>query len=411
MKKENEGITQYRYCLAATCFGIQAVGVGTHISFGVFFSPLMNEFGWSRATISGAASVAILCMGIMGIFVGRMNDRIGPKVMMTVTGLIFGAGLFLMSRLEEVWQLYVFYGVIIGTGLSSVDVIALSTIVRWFGRRRGLMTGIVKIGTDVGTFTIPIMVSLLITAFGWRQAYAIVAVAVSLTLIFIAQVLRRDPSQLKSSHASGLKRKTENSSSTNEGLSAHEAVRTGRFWIICAINLATAFSVFTIMVHIVPYAQDLKVSAAKAASVLATIAGVSMAGRIIVGSAIDRVGSKRAMTISLILLITAILWLQMVDRFWMLYVFATIYGLAHGSFFTVISPIVAEFFGVKAHGALFGIIAFFGTIGGAAGPLIAGYVYDNSGGYKPALWICSCISVLGLILVLVLKPTEAGKAV
>ena len=140
----------YGYVIAAACFGIQAIGIGTYIAFGIFFNPLISEFGWSRATISGASSVAFILMGLLGILVGRLNDRIGPRKMMTVTGVFFGLGYFLMSRLGAVWQLYLFYGIIIGIGMSSIDVIPLSTTARWFVRKRGIMTGIVKVGTGAG---------------------------------------------------------------------------------------------------------------------------------------------------------------------------------------------------------------------------------------------------------------------
>jgi len=80
----------YRYIIAASCFIIQAIGFGTYVSFGVFFMPLLAELDWSRATLSGAHSLALLIGGFLGIFVGRLNDRFGPRVVMTVTGFFFG---------------------------------------------------------------------------------------------------------------------------------------------------------------------------------------------------------------------------------------------------------------------------------------------------------------------------------
>ena len=88
----------YGYIIAAVCFSIQGIGVGTMISFGVFFNPLISEFGWSRAAISGACSMAMMLMGLIGILVGRLNDRIGPRKVMTVGGIIFGLG-YLWSQL------------------------------------------------------------------------------------------------------------------------------------------------------------------------------------------------------------------------------------------------------------------------------------------------------------------------
>jgi MFS family permease len=176
--------------------------------------------------------------------------------------------------------------------------------------------------------------------------------------------------------------------------------------MVCSVNLSIIFCLMTIMVHIVPHAQDIRVSATRAAGVLSTIGGVSMIGRFITGIAIDRIGGKRAMIVCCILLIAGLLWLQTAKELWMLYLFAVIYGSAHGGYFTTISPIVAEFFGIRAHGVLFGIIAFCGTVGGAIGPILAGYSFDVTAQYSQAFWLCTLMSVLGLVLLLPLKPIK-----
>jgi len=407
MDKLNKNNYSYGYVIVGACFGIQAIGVGTYVSYGVFFNSLASEFGWSRAAISGASSIAFFLMGLFGIFVGRLNDKIGPRNIMAVTGFLFGLGHLLMSRLGTIWQLYLFYGIIIGIGLSSVDVIALSTTARWFVKKRGTMTGIVKIGTGAGQFIMPLVASMLITSYGWRNSYIIIGAGVLLLLVAIAQLLKRDPSQISplpncennvSGHKSGL---------AGEGLSLGETVHTRQFWTICAVNLSIVFCFMTIIVHIVPHAQDIKVSATKAAIVLSTIGGVSMAGRFITGIAIDRIGSKKAMILCFILLIAGLLWLQMAKELWMLYVFAVIYGIAHGGYFTTMSPIVAEFFGLNAHGVLFGIVAFSGTIGGAIGPILAGYIFDITAGYGLAFWLCTLMSASGLLLLLSLQQVDA----
>jgi MFS family permease len=406
MKKIPNHNSSYGYVIAASCFGIQAIGLGTYVCYGVFFSKLISEFGWSRAAISGASSVAFFLSGLFGILVGRLNDRIGPRNVMAITGFLFGLGHVLMSRLGAIWQLYVFYGVIVGMGLSSVDVITLSTTARWFVRKRGVMTGIVKIGTGAGQFIIPLVASMLITRYGWRNSYIIIGAAVLLVLVSIAQLLRADPSRIAPVRDHDKELPGDKPDFAGGGFSLSETIRTRQFWMICSVNLSILFCLMTIMVHIVPHAQDIGVSATRAASVLATIGGVSMVGRFITGIAIDRIGSKRAMIVSCILLIAGLLWLQTAKELWVLYLFAVIYGTAHGGFFTAISPIVAEFFGIRAHGVLFGIIAFSGTVGGALGPILAGYIFDVAAHYSPALWLCTMAASLGLALLLLLKPIE-----
>ena len=117
------------------------------------------------------------------------------------------------------------------------------------------------------------------------------------------------------------------------------------------------------------------------------------------------------MLFSFMLLIVSLLWLQIAKELWMLYLFAMIYGMGHGGVYTTISPMVAEYFGIKAHGALFGIVVFSGTFGGALGPSLAGYIFDVTAGYSLAFWMATLVSALGLTLIALLKPVaEVGKA-
>jgi MFS family permease len=350
--------------------------------------------------------MAFFLSGLLGIFVGRINDRIGPRKMMTATGISFGLGLMLMSRLDTIWQAYLFYGVIFGIGMSSVDVIALSTTARWFVRNRGRITGIVKVGTGAGQFIIPFIASSLIMHCGWRTSYLMIGGAGLVLLVSIAQLLKRDPGQLGLVPDSGRETSGDPPVSEGRGFSLREAIRTRQFWTICAVNLTIVFCLMIVMVHIVPYARDMRISAVQAASILSTIGGVSMAGRFIIGIWIDRIGSKKVMIFCFILLIAGLLWLQTAKEIWRFYLFASVYGIAHGGFFTAISPIVAEFFGIRAHGVLFGIVAFSGTVGGAMGPVLAGYIFDVMAEYSLALWICTLMSALGLVLIGLLKPIQ-----
>ena len=401
----------YAYVIAAVCFSIQAIGVGTYVSYGVFFSPLVDEFGWPRAAIAGASSVAFFLMGLFGVLVGRVNDKVGPRKVMAITGFLFGLGHLLMSRLGAVWQLYLFYGVIVGIGMSSVDVIALSTTARWFVRNRGIMTGIVKIGTGAGQFIIPFVASILIISYGWRSSYIIIGAAVLLLLVASALLLRRNMSQVNPFPDAGKVLLQVTSGLDSEGFYLNETLRTRQFWTICAVHLTIAYCFLTIMVHIVPHAQDMQVSATRAAGVLSTIGGVSMVGRFGTGIAVDRMGSRKVMIFCFILLIAGLLWLQKADELWMLYFFAVIYGIAHGGYFTAISPIVAEFFGLRAHGVVFGLVNFSGTVGGAIGPTVAGYLFDVTAGYGLAFWICTFMSAFGLALLFSLKPVDIPSTV
>jgi len=398
----------YAYLIAAICFSIQAFGIGTYIAFGVFFTPLMAEFGWSRAAIAGASSTAFFIMGIFGIVIGRLNDRFGPRPLLSATALFMGLGCARMASLTTLWDLYLFYGLIFGIGLSSIDVIALTTVTRWFSHRRGFMTGIVKVGTGAGQLVLPLLASWLILHYGWRWSFGIIGIATALILAIMAQFLRRDP------EAMGLAASRPTSAAApvpTPSLSLSQALRTVQLWTICLVNLVLVFCLMIIMLHIVPHARDLGLTPMRAAGVLSTIGAVSMLGRFICGLAIDRRGSKAVMAACFLLLLAGLVWLQCASQAWMLYLFAAVYGLAHGGFFTAISPLVAEWFGIRSHGALFGIIVCFGTTGGAVGPFLAGHLFDLSSSYTSTFRIITAMSIVAWALLLSLRPVKAAGAV
>jgi MFS transporter, OFA family, oxalate/formate antiporter len=395
------------YRIVAACFVIQGVIIGAMFAYGVFFGELENEFGWSRATISGASSLAFVTMGVLAVVAGKLNDRIGPRVLITVSAVLFGVGYAMLSSVQAPWQLFLFYGVLAGVGFSAHDVVTLSTVTRWFVRRRGAMTGIVKAGTGVGQLLVPVIAAMLIAAYGWRSAAFIIGTASLVILVVAAQLMRRDPRSVDQ-YPDGVETQIGRPpvGSRDTGMTLAEAAVTRQFWILCAIQLAVFFSLLTVMIHIVPHATDLGVAPAVAAMILSTIGAVSIAGRLTIGTLFDRLGGRRSLTICFAVLLTSFVLLQLAETTWMLFLFAIIYGFAHGGFFTVMSPTLAEFFGIGSHGVIFGMVLFSGTVGGAAGPLLAGILFDASGSYQVTFWILTGFGVLGLALTSALRPVK-----
>ena len=401
----------YGYHIVAASFIIQAVCIGPLFTYGVFFKQFQAELGWSRAVISGASSLAFFIMGAGGIIAGRLNDRIGPRTIMVVSGTSLGLGYLLMAHMQVPWQLYLLYGILVGVGFSTHDVITLSTVARWFIKRRGMMSGIVKVGTGAGQLIVPLIAAALIAAYGWRHAYSMIGATALVILVAAALVLRRDPAE-KGQFPDGNSADADGSAraSAERSISLKKAVRKGSFWVLCVAEFTIFFCLLTMIVHIVPHATDLGLPPATAAGVLATIGGVSMVGRISMGTANDRIGGKRSLLICFIVLLCGLLWLQISGKAWMLFLFAAVYGFSHGGFFTVMSPTVAELFGTGSHGLLFGLILFSGTIGGAVGPVLAGRMFDVTGSYKGIFWVLTGLALTGLVLVTMLRaPQPAGN--
>jgi MFS family permease len=399
----------YGYLMVALSFVIQAVGWGIHNSYGVFLMPLVKEFGWTRAIVAGAGSVSVIVNGAGSIFNGGMNDRVGPRIIMTGCGLLMGAGYMLMSGIDSIWEIYLFYGLIVGMGVSGTDVVLLSTVARWFHVKRGIMSGVIKVGTGLGMVIVPLFITLLIRTFSWRTCFFILGVIILATYVTLAQFLVRDPALRKQHPDNLLPLESTGTTRREGGVSFRHALTTRQFWSLCLITGLVGSCTYTVMFHIIPHLIDLGIPPVKAATVLSTVGGVSIIGRLIMGATADRIGSKKAMMISFALLFAGLCLLSWAKTLWMFYIFAVIHGFAHGGFYTLMSPTVAEFFGTRSHGVIFGAVLFSATIGGAIGPFGAGHLFDVTNTYRVVFLILAGTGMAAVMLTATLTPVTKRR--
>lgn len=397
----------YGYIVVAASFVIMVLGWGLYIVFGVFFNPLLQEFGWTRAMTSGAFSLSSILHGVLGIAMGGLVDKVGPRIVVTFCGVFLGAGYLLMSQVNSLWQIYLFYGVIIGIGMSGLWIPLLSPVSRWFVARRSLMTGIVICGLTLGQLIAPPIIGRMIAAYDWRQSYIVLGIIVLVVIVIAAQFLRRDPGRL------GLKpygagEEVQHSSSPGViGYSLGEAARTVQFWLGIIILFCFGYSAFSLTVHLVPHVAGLGFSDISAADVLAVNGGAGIIGNFLLGGIVgDRIGNRKVFLIGFVLSTASLVFLLPARELWMLHLISILLGIAFGSVGTSESPLIARLFGLKNHGLIYGMIGLGFTIGGAVGPFVTGHIHDVTGSYRDAFLVCIAFTVAGLILSVLLKPTR-----
>ena len=251
----------------------------------------------------------------------------------------------------------------------------------------------------------PLFAAALIAAYGWRSTYMILGVVIIVLLVAAAQVMRHNPREI------GLlpdndpnEPSTPGSGSRDPGMPLKEIFRTKQFWAINLAEFCSFFCLLTIVVHIVPHAIDLGLAPGTAAGVISAIGGMSIVGRFVLGSSYDRIGGKRSLMICFIILFCSLMWLLVAGNAWMLFLFAVVYGFAHGGLFTVVSPTVAELFGTGSHGVLFGIVLFSGNFAGAISPILAGRIFDVMGSYRIIFLMLIVMAATGFVLVSLLRP-------
>ena len=401
----------YGYIIVSASFLSTTVMWGTLYSFGVFFEPVLTEFGWTRAATSAAYSFCILLSAFVSIIMGRLTDKFGPRLVMTVCGFSLGLGYLLMSQISAIWQLYVFYGLIIGIGMSGAYVPLLSTVGRWFAKRRGMMSGIASAGGGAGAIIMPPLARWLISTYGWRVSYSVVGIIALVSIILAAQFLKRDPSQIGQLPHGGDKVTGDKIYLEAGSFSLQEAMHTRQFWLLCALFACTLLPLSAIVVHVVIHATGLGILAASAANIIAFIGIGGIIGRIILASAGDRIGNKSAMIIGFILMAAALLWLMAAKEVWMLYLFGVAFGFASNGLIALMPPMIAELFGLGSLGVLLGIVNAGGAIGEATGPVLTGGIFDITGSYQWAFLICAALSVIGIILSTLLRPTNRDSLI
>ncbi len=392
----------YGYVIVAVSFFIMFLVLGLQSTFGIFFKPIITDLGWTRAVTSGAFSLSMIVGGVFGIALGGLNDRFGPRLVLTLCGLLCGAGHLLMSRVDTIWEIYLFYGILIGTG-SGVFAPVLSTVARWFTEKRSMMTGIVFMGTGVGILILPPLINYMINILEWRGTFTVLGIVILIGVIGSAQLLKRDPSKIGhplERSSTGIK----HSERKIEGLRPREAMKHRQFWMLFIALMSYGYCLFTLQVHIPPFVTDIGLSATTAALVLTIIGAATIIGEIVMGIAADRIGNRIAFLVGFSFFAIASLLLLGAREAWMFFLIACIFGFALGDCSTQESPSVAWLFGIKHHGALLGIVVFSFTIGAAIGPVVTGYIFDTTGSYAIGFILCAALAVLAFLMMLFIKP-------
>jgi len=397
----------YGYIIVAASFLILMIAWGSQYSFGIFFKPMLAEFGFSRAVLSGAYSINMIIQAAACIFIGKLSDRYGPRLVVTLCGTLLGISYLLMSQAQMLWHIYLLFGVVASIGLAGMWVPLLSTIAKWFVSGRGLMCGIAAAGIGIGIIFVPPLTSFFIAGFGWRTSYVIIGTALLILIILSAQALKRDPAKIGLS-ALGM---SEQHEEDNPSFTFPEAVRSRQFWMISGVFLVMNICVHSVMVHIVPHATDVGIADATAAVILSVIGVASIISKLVVGAALDRLGNKTVVIIIVSLMLISLIFIQFSNALWVFYVFAVFFAFAYGGFAASQSPYIAYLFGLKHHGTIFGFSSFIFMGSAAFGPLIAGKIFDVTSSYNYVFILLSVLSVLAILFACGIKKTGRGTPI
>jgi sugar phosphate permease len=403
----------YGWIIVAGGFLIQLLNGGLLFhAFSAYILPLQAQFGWSRAALSGAFSMARAESGILGPFQGWLIDRFGARSTMLVGNLLFGVGFLLFSRMDTLLSFYLSFALIaLGSSLGGFMPIT-ATVTNWFARRRATAMAASMVGMGVGGLLVPV-VAYSLTAHGWR-ATAFVSGLLVLAIGMPASLLMRhkpepygylpdgDPPDGPEKAAT----RRQNKTAADPGFTARQALRTPTFWLLSLGHGSALLVVGAVLVHQVPHmVQSIGLSAEAAAANVALLVAISITGQMTGGYLGDRLDKR--------LVMFGCMWLHAIAL--TIFAFATtraeaaLFALLHGTGWgmrgLLINAIRADYFGRAAFASITGFNSLIVMIGMTGGPLFAGFLYDLVGDYQTAFLILAGLAALGSIaLFLARKP-------
>jgi MFS family permease len=398
----------YGWRIVAVAFLTHCLNVGcVFYSFGVFFSPLLAEFGWTRAQVSWGFSSVSIVGALWSPFVGRIVDRYGPRPSQLFGALVLGTTFMLLSTVHSLGQYYVLMAILVSLGSTALGPIpSNSAVAGWFHRRRGRALGLSTAGISMGGVIFVPLAQTLITHLGWRQAFvALGALVLAAGLVPIALVMRKPPAELPleerfpaASGSTGLAFEIEHS------VTVGEAVRDPNFWLIAGAFSLTVMGLSAVLLHQMPLLMDVGVSPAHAALALGATAGVGVIGKLGFGALLERVEQRRVIVGCFLAQALGLLLLPFARVPALLVLYVLIYGYSMGGNATLQATVLGECFGRRHYGAIAGRLGPIIVMSQAIAVPLVGWLRDRTGSYMPAIAFIEVATLAAAFCISRLRP-------
>lgn len=399
----------YGWVVVGASFVIVMLSTSVRMSFGNFLQPMSIEFGWDRATVSLPAAVAMLMNGVFQPFVGRLIDRLGPRLVIALGLCLLAVSTAATAATTTLGYLIGVYGLLVALGLSGAGSVPNTTlVVRWFERQRGQAMGIVNAGGAVSQLLLVPALMVLIVWTEWRTAYAVLGGIVLCLGVPIAILLVRNAPQDLGLLPDGVLASPVETHGAAQGAPAvrkaplepvhwHAALASGPLWLLNSGFFVCGFSLAIISTHFVAFATDRGTSPAVLVTALGILGGFNVVGTCLAGTVSDRLGRKNPLTVIYLLRAAAFAMLLASDAPWALYLFAALAGLSWFGTAPLTMSLTAELYGVTHMGTLAGVVFMSHQLRSAIGIYLAGKLYDLSGSYT-AIYLMGILLLLGASL-------------
>lgn len=412
----------YGWIIVAVSLISMAFWFGIRSSFSVFYVALLGDFPWSRADSAGVQSMALIAYTLMAPLVGGLIDRFGPRRVIVPGILVLFVGLILCATIKNLSQFYLFYGIIMGTGITCIGIVSYSAILaHWFEKKRGLASGIAVSGMGLGTFFLVPACQRIISLWSWRPTFVVLGGLVLIIVLPLNSVfLRHKPGEVGQCIDGTNKGQPQGEACSDymdQRLSGTEltiwrALRSGRFWALMAFPFLSVIGIYIILVHNVRFLVDQGIDKMGAAFVFAMAGLISSVFRILWGWLSDRIGREITYAIGMVfgcLGVSSLLLLETIGVKGFAYTFLIFFGMGWGVTAPMFMSAAADLFQGRLFGFIYGLVEAGIGVAGAFGAWVAGFIFDRTQSYLMAFVLAIIVFISSCLFMWLAAPRRVRR--
>ena len=389
-------------CMAAALVICICAGFG--YAWSVLQNPIVTQFGWADSGVALAYTITVLCSTMAPLLFGSLIRRISTRLGVVVGAVLFGGGLLLTSFMNQLWQLYLFYGIISGLGVGFIYLSMMAYVVRLFPDRSGLASGLGTAAYGSGAILWAPTAAALMERVGMGQAFLLLGILFAVVILAGSFLLSDPPEGFQSALAPA----TEGKKGGAADLNRSQMVRTGAFWLMVIVFTCGLVAGVIVISQASPILQQsLDYTAARAALFVSVFAACNMAGRFLWGSLSDKLGLRNTAGVVFILCILSMTLLAVARQEILVLVLMGLAASCYGGLASILTPLTAQMFGARYITENYGVMYVVFGLASLIGPSLATTFKTMGGGsYTGAYVTAAVLAVVGLILSRFLKPVS-----
>jgi len=406
------GFSGWRMLLVA-CLAVFLSGPAQTYGVSVFVDPMLAELEWSRSLFSTLYSLGTLASAGALVFVGRQIDRVGNRLVLSLSAVGFGGAMILLSTASGMIVVLISFAMLRTFGSGVLTLASRTLVPNWFHSRAGRAFSLIGLAAMLSQALIPSFNNLVIDAVGWRTAWQVNAVIMwALLLPVVAIAIRNRPADL-GQFPDGIRPSDDEvkaSSADDNGVTLHAALRTTTFWFLIGASVVPSLVVTGLAFNQVAILTDRGLPTTLAATTFAVEAAIALPTTLLAGWLVDKYPVRFILMAGQICLIVAMLFLLVAETPALVLMYSAWRGASSGLWMVAADVAWPSYFGRKYLGSIRGVGFAVGVVGAAIGPIPFGLAYDMSGGYTPAIGGLLILPILAAIAVTQARPPGTLQA-